>query len=98
MVIDDDQNYKCEVKLISKGNPESADAVIARSSKVFVANKLSDKNKKQLNSLGVEWVELRCDDGYKRFARVLRNLEIPHRAFEGDIDQKLNEIFSEILS
>jgi len=97
-LVDEQQQYKCEVKLMSKGNPESADAVIARGSKVFVANKLSDTNKKQLNSLGVEWVELRSDDGYKRFARVLRKLKIPHRDFEGNIDKKLNEIFGEILA
>lgn len=97
-LVADEQNYKCEVKLMSKGNPESADAVIARGSKVFVANKLSDTNKKQLNSLGVEWVELRSDDGYKRFAKVLRSLKIPHRDFKGDIENKLTEIFSEILA
>ncbi|MFN2393825.1 MAG: CfrBI family restriction endonuclease, partial [Pyrinomonadaceae bacterium] len=77
-LVDAEQQYKCEVKLMSKGNPESADAVIARGSKVFVANKLSDTNKKQLNSLGVGWVELRCPDGYKRFAKVLQHLNIPY--------------------
>jgi hypothetical protein len=97
-LVKDEQNYKCEVKLMSKGNPESADAVIARGSKVFVANKLSDTNKKQLNSLKVEWVELRSANGYKRFAKVLHNLRIPYQAFEGNIDKKLNEIFDEILA
>lgn len=38
---------------MGKGNPESADAVIARDSKVFVADKLSDLNKKQLDTLKV---------------------------------------------
>src|SRR5205807_3800270 len=89
-LIDEDQNYRCEVKLMSKGNPESADAVIARGSKVLVANKLSDTNKKQLNSLKVEWVELRSADGYKRFAKVLHSLGIPHQEFRGDIDKKLD--------
>lgn len=37
--------YKCEVKLMGKGNPESADTVIARGSRFFVADKLSDTNK-----------------------------------------------------
>src|SRR5205085_9344492 len=96
-LIDEGQNYRCEVKLMSKGNPESADAVIARGSKVLVANKLSDTNKKQLNSLGVQWVELRTDDGYKRFAKVLHNLNIPYQDFKGDIDKKLDEIFNDIL-
>ncbi len=97
-LVDDAQNYKCEVKLMSKGNPESADAVFARGSKVLVANKLSDTNKKQLNSRGVEWVELRCDDGYKRFAKVLSNLGIPHSDFSGNIDRRLKEILDEILA
>lgn len=96
-LVDAAQQYKCEVKLMSKGNPESADAVIARGSRVFVANKLSDTNKKQLNSLGVGWVELRCPDGYKRFAKVLQQFNIPHQEFTGDIELKLNEIFDEIL-
>src|SRR5690606_19651222 len=46
----DSNTYKCEVKLMGKGNPESADAVIARDSKVFVADKLSDQNKAQLSN------------------------------------------------
>jgi hypothetical protein len=32
--------------------------------KVFVADKLSETNKRQLNSLGVEWVELRNHKGF----------------------------------
>ena len=55
------EKFRCEVKLMGKGNPESADAVIARDSKVFVADKLSDLNKEQLDERGVEWVELRSD-------------------------------------
>jgi CfrBI restriction endonuclease len=52
--IEGNNQYKCEVKLMGKGNPESADAVIARDSRVFVADKLSDMNKRQLNSLNVD--------------------------------------------
>jgi len=89
--------YKCEVKLMGKGNPESADAVIARDSKVFVADKLSDLNKNQLDSLGVEWVELRKENGYKRFLTVLDNLNMPGTDFSGDIDDRLKEIFAETL-
>ncbi len=82
---------------MSKGNPESADAFIARGSPLLVANKLSDTNKKQFNSRGCGWVELRCEDGYKRFAKVLQNLNIRYADFESDIDEKLDEIFDEIL-
>ena len=48
-LVNNNQNYKCEVKLMGKGNPESADAVIARDSKIFVADKISDLNKNQLD-------------------------------------------------
>lgn len=93
-----DNLYRCEVKLMSKGNPESADAVIARGSRVFVANKMSDTNKKQMNSRGVEWVELRQDRGYERFETVLQNLHIPYKKFTGDIDAKLELIFAKIFT
>jgi hypothetical protein len=97
-LINDENQFKCEVKLMSKGNPESADAFIARGSHLLVANKLSDTNKKQFNSRGCEWVELRSDNGYKRFAKVLQNLRIPYTDFDGDIDQKLDEIFEEEMA
>lgn len=80
---------------MGRGNPESADAVIARDSKVFIADKLSETNKKQLNKLKIEWVELHA--GYQRFEKVLSNLKIPHSNFEGDIDYKLEEIFEEVF-
>jgi len=89
--------HKCEVKLMGRGNPESADAVIARDSKVFVADKLSDTNKKQLNSRNVEWVELRSDGGFKRFETVLDHLKIPHEKLPENIDKKLEVVFKEIF-
>jgi len=92
-----DEEYKCEVKLMGKGNPESADAVIARDSKVFVADKLSQTNKNQLDHLGVEWVELRSSNGYLRFATVLDNLEIPHRNITGFTEEELGNIFKQIF-
>lgn len=79
------------------GNPESDDAVIARGSKVFIADKLSETNKKQLDSLGVEWVELRSENGYKRFATVLKHLNIPYQNSSGNIEQRLSQIFREIF-
>jgi len=92
------EKYRCEVKLMGNGNPESADAVIARDSRVFVADKLSDLNKHQLDKLGVEWVELRAENGYKRFGTVLENLGIPYQAFDGDLDERLQQIFDEEFS
>jgi hypothetical protein len=91
-------NYKCEVKLMGKGNPEVADAVIARESKIFVADKLSDTNKAQLNGLGVSWVELRVENGFKRFKNVLDDLAIPYTDYNGNIDEDLEAIMDEILA
>ncbi len=71
--------YKCEVKLMGRGNPESADAVIARDSKIFVADKLSDMNKRQLTERGIAWVEFRSELGFRKFEEVLKQLKIPHK-------------------
>lgn len=97
-LLHDGTEYKCEVKLMGKGNPESADAVIARDSKVFVADKLSDTNKAQLDSLNIQWVELRNSHGFRRFKTVLENLDIPHTDYSDDnIDEDVTEIFNEIF-
>ena len=90
--------YPCEVKLMGKGNPESADAVYARDSSVLVANKLSDLNKAQMDSNKILWVELQTKDGYKRFEEVLNALSIPCKPFTGDLQEALDKILSVILS
>ena len=92
------KEYKCEVKLMGQGNPESADAIIARSSDVFVADTLSPQNKKQCEQLGVCWVACRDKDGYKRFTQVLDKYEIPYVDYNGNLDQDLPRILDEILA
>lgn len=70
---------RCEVKLMGKGNPESADAVIARDSNLFVADTLSDQNKRQLDSLKIEWLELKGHtptDIETRFKQIIKKLDI----------------------
>lgn len=85
------EELKCEVKLMGRGNPESADAAIARDSHIFIADTLSNTNKRQLNSRGVEWVELRSDPGFRRFKTVLENLEIPHEKLdERNLESNIN--------
>jgi len=69
---------RCEVKTMGRGNPESADTVFARESKVFVASTLSDTNKTQLDEWGVFWTELQVRNGFLRFQNTLANLDIPH--------------------
>lgn len=92
------KEYKCEVKLMGKGNPEGADAVVARGSRVFIADKLSEQNKTQLTKLKVEWVELRSEQGYEKFSAVLDALKIPYQQANRErLDEKIEEIFSEIF-
>jgi len=96
-LINDGKYHRCEVKLMGSGNPESADAIFARESDVFVGDKLSVLNKHQADILNVKWVELRNEFGYKRFAKVLEELEIPHTDFQGDLDAHLDTILNDLL-
>lgn len=92
------KDYPCEVKLMGKGNPESADAVFARGSRVLVANKLSAANKQQMDNVGILWVELQTKDGYMRFENILKTLSIPCKPFTGNLHNVIEEILSIILS
>lgn len=80
--INKDNKYKCEIKLMGKGNPESADTVIARDSDIFIADTLSTLNKTQLESLSVEWIELSSDYGILKFNGIFKKLKIPHVAMD----------------
>jgi hypothetical protein len=91
------REYLCEVKLMGKGNPESADAIFARKSDVFVADTLSQQNKNQAEELGVNWVALREEEGYKRFGMVLEKLNIPHTEYIGNLDKDLAGILEELF-
>ena len=73
------KEYRVEVKLMGKGNPESADAVIARDTDIFIADTLSLQNKEQLKSLGIEYLELKNNqDCIRNFKHILQRLEIPY--------------------
>ena len=96
-LIKDNTYSRCEVKKMGRGNPESADAIFARESNVFVADKLSDLNKREADRLNVKWVELRDENGYKRFGKVLDELGIDHTEFIGNLDEHLDIILSELL-
>lgn len=72
------KEYRVEVKLMGKGNPESADAVIARDTDIFIADTLSSQNKNQLKSLEIEFLELRHNqNSIQEFKAILERLEIP---------------------
>jgi len=90
--------YLCEVKLMGKGNPESLDAVIARYTNVFVGDTLSQQNKNQCDQLGVYWVALRDRNGYQRFGEALQALGIPHKPYNGNLDDDLPKILEELFN
>ena len=92
------QKYLCEVKLMGKGNPESADAVIAQYTNVFVGDTLSLQNKNQCDQLGVHWVALRDRNGYQRFGEALQALGIPHQPYNGNLDDDLPEILDGLFN
>lgn len=81
---------------MGRGNPESADGGIARGAHILIADKLSDLNKRELTGLGIEWVELRAVDGYKRFLTVLHKLKIPGQDFTESLDSRLDRIFKSL--
>ena len=96
-LLNNGNEYLCEVKLMGKGNPESADAIIARDSNVFVADTLSQQNKNQCDQLGVNWIALRDKEGYKRFGLALKELGIPHADYKGNLDEDLPIILEELF-
>ncbi len=64
---------------MGKGNPESADATIARDSNIFIADTLSEQNCAQLSSRGVEYLVLRNNkSSINDFVKILDKLNIPH--------------------
>ena len=72
--------YRIEVKLMGKGNPESADATIARDSDIFIADTLSEQNCAQLRARGIEYLILRDNkNSFDDFVKILRKLDIPHK-------------------
>lgn len=95
--IKNNEQYLVEVKLMGSGNPESADAVIARATNLFVADKLSTQNKNQLDNLGISWVEMRSENGFMRFKLALEKLQIPHKDIDKNFENNLDEIFEEIF-
>ncbi len=78
---DKSKAYRIKVKLMGKGNPESADAVIARNSDIFIADTLSLQNKNQLKHLNIEFLELKNNKNILQdFRIILDKLEIPYKA------------------
>jgi len=96
-LINGDNKYLCEVKLMGKGNPEGADSIIASDSNIFLADTLSQQNKNQCDKLGIHWIALRDKEGYKKFNQILSNLKIPFSCYEGNLDKDLAIILNNLL-
>lgn len=92
------KEYKCEVKLMGQGNPESADAIIARGSNILVADTLSEQNKNQCKQLGIEWVACRDNEGYRRFKIALDKFGIPNTEYNGNLDKDLPIILDNLFN
>ena len=72
--------YRVEVKLMGKGNPESADATIARDTDIFIADTLSEQNCAQLKARGVDYLILRGNNELLNdFIIILDKLNISHK-------------------
>lgn len=79
LISNDNKVYRIEVKLMGKGNPESADATIARDSDIFVADTLSEQNCRQLESRRVKYLILKGQhDTINNFKNILNELNIPY--------------------
>lgn len=90
--------YRCEVKLSGKGNPESADSIFARKGKILVADTISTTMKQEMDNNNILWVELRTENGYKRFEEILNELSIPCQPFRGNLQKDLDKILPLIRS
>lgn len=93
-LLNNGNKYLCEVKLMGKGNPESADVVIARNSNIFIADTLSQQNKNQCDKLGVNWVALRDKNGFRRFELILKKIKIPYVKYDGNLNNDLLKILN----
>lgn len=68
---------------MGKGNPESADATIARDSDIFIADTLSEQNCAQLKSRNIHYLVLKNNENsINDFIKVLDDLDIPHKEGE----------------
>ena len=97
-LIKNQNRYLCEVKLMGKGNPESADAIIARNTQIFIADTLSQQNKNQCDELKIEWVALREQQGFLKFEKILRTFDIPFISYQYEDGNKLDCDLDDILN
>ena len=82
---------------MGQGNPESADAIIARDSDLLVADTLSQQNKDQCNERDICWVACRDNNGFKRIKLAFEKFGIPYTDYNGNLDKDLPLILKELF-
>lgn len=89
--------YLCEVKLMGKGNPESAKAAYAHNASLLVGDRISEQAKTYLAKNRIEWVAMAEPSGWKRFGAVLGEFNIDNEGARGlaDLDEVLDEVLAE---
>lgn len=93
------KSYRCEVKLLGKGNPESADAAFARDAKIFIADTISDKMKQELEKAEILWMEMRGAQDWNQFADILKKLGIPYERIKpGQEEERLIKSLDTVFS
>lgn len=87
---------KCEVKLMGKGNPESADHTAARQTNVFVASTLSQSTRNSLDENNIMWTELQRPLGLLRFQQTLGAYAIEYSTIsEDEVETNVERAVSE---
>lgn len=87
--------YRCEVKLNGRGNPESVTSAIARDPRILLADWVSKQNEEKLNASAIAWVNFSETLGYRRFGDVLDRYAIPHTT--PDDLSRLDDILDRVL-
>ena len=87
--------YRCEVKLNGRGNPESVTGAIPRSPRIVFADYISAQNREKLDASDIKWVDFSEDAGFRRFGEALKMYGIPHQT-PSNLDA-LDDILDTIL-
>lgn len=92
------RQHLCEVKLMGKGNPESAKAAHAHNASLLVADRLSNLAKESLEKNKIEWVAMAEPSGWTRFGDVLDSFNIEHEQPRGlsELDEVLDRVLEGI--
>lgn len=70
---------------------------LQENSDVFIADTMSEQNKKQCDQLGISWVACRDEAGFRRFKSALDKFGIPYTDYNGNLDEDLPIILNKLL-